>query len=154
MEQFFLRTGEAVSRPLNAIGQAFSDLIDGPGPGPTDSLNQQQHRQQRLQAEGGGGGGAVPYEALRRSPRPRSFVQLPAETGGGGYPGQHQPPPWQWQHNSQQQQHPGAEQQWREAQPQLQGAVTTGEDEERDVDYGRLQTELDRRDELAREASL
>ena len=36
----------------------------------------------------------------------------------------------------------------------MQGAVTTGEDEERDVDYGRLQTELDRRDELAREASL
>lgn len=48
----------------------------------------------------------------------------------------------------------GAEQQWREAQPPLQGAVTTGEEEERDIDYGRLQSELNRRDELAREASL
>ena len=145
MEQFFLRTGEAVSRPLNAIGQAFSDLIDGP-PQQTDSQQYQQQQQQRsLQPQGGGG--AVPYEARRRSPRPRSFVQLPTENGGGGgYPGQFQPPPWQ--------QPGGGEQRWRESQPQLQGAVTTGEDEERDVDYGRLQTELDQRDERAREASL
>ena len=85
----------------------------------------------------------MPYEARRRSPRPRSFVGLPPT------------PNDQQQYYPQQQQQqnqgmwrgetaPGVEP-WREPPPGL-----GGEEEEGEIDFERLQVELDKRDELAR----
>ncbi|KAL7414941.1 hypothetical protein BDY24DRAFT_414133 [Mrakia frigida] len=153
MERFFLRTGEAVSRPLNAIGKIFSDALDGPADPPSGSyrIGGDSHGHGH---EGGGGlgpGGGVPYayEARRRSPRPRSFIGLPPTSND-----QQQYYPQQQQQGNQNQgtwrgeTAPGV-QPWREPPPGL-----GGEEEEGEIDFERLQVELDKRDELARDASL
>lgn len=149
MERFFLRTGEAVSRPLNAIGKIFSDALDGPADPPSGSyrIGGDSHGHGH---EGGGGlgpGGGVPYayEARRRSPRPRSFIGLPPTSND-----QQQYYPQQQQQGNQNQgtwrgeTAPGV-QPWREPPPGL-----GGEEEEGEIDFERLQVELDKRDELAR----
>lgn len=177
---------ENISRPLNAIGKIFADVVDG-SEADRAALGEEQRRRAAATAavEGGGGGldGRPPYQPRLRSPRPRSQVG-----SGGGLPAtpppaapaapagpslwdtisadllsvlpsaQSTPPPpapapTQDYYAQQQAAYPGQQpQQQSLSNPYVPFSNEFPDDD--NIDFERLQAELDRRAERARHESL
>ncbi|CED82917.1 Vacuolar assembly/sorting protein VPS9 [Phaffia rhodozyma] len=205
-KRFFAKTGEAVTRPLGAIGKLFTDVIEG---GLEDSRPSSASGSRPERQLGGGPSETQrPYQPRIRSPRPRSHVDLNSDPASSTNTNAEietstiqkpkptqtlwdrvsseilgsqssQPPGWQESYRS----HPSANarpppqqhQQYHQQQlphdPSRPFALAPPENnyyhnhpgeyvfsdgnvEEDNIDYERLQSELDKRDQQAKQANL